>query len=329
MVKISESHRNDLEIAARGAVVAGGFTAMGYYRGALAIPTVLEKNLSPSTLADVQATLAILRSLDPAIDHIAGKMNLGFSLFAEELEKESAVNADDEIEERIKEILEPMGRISTHIKRTTEDFRDSFETCIAILFDALDGTTNFRAGIPLFCSAIAFFISGLPRVGAIYDPLHNVVYYGSLHDETSVEDRAYAWQVQAGNVSNLTSIKQTESPKRLIATHLTRSKEDKRNEMMTKLSALSASSEGTYMINSGQLALAYVATGNLSAFINNYTNIWDVAAGEVLIRAAGGKVTDFVGKDIDYRSGTKVDIVASSNEALHEEILMILRGRGD
>src|ERR1700704_2665406 len=122
MVRISESYRNDLEIAARSAVVAGGFTAMGYYRGALAIPTVLEKNLSPSTIADVQATLAILRSLDPVIDHIAGKMNLGFSLFAEELEEQSD-DADDEREESVKEILAQMGRISTHIKRTTQDFR--------------------------------------------------------------------------------------------------------------------------------------------------------------------------------------------------------------
>lgn len=323
MVRMSESYRNDLEIAARSAVVAGGFTAMGYYRGALAIPTVLEKNLSPSTIADVQATLAILRSLDPVIDHIAGKMNLGFSLFAEELEEQSD-DADDEREESVKEILTQMGRISTHIKRTTQDFRNSFESCIAILFDALDGTTNFRAGIPLFCSAAAFFISGLPRVGAIYDPLHNVVYYGSLHDEANVEHRAYAWQVQAGNLSNLVKIKQTDSPKRLIATHLTRSSEEKRNEIMRKLSALTAASEGTYMINSGQLALAYVATGNLSAFINNYTNIWDVAAGEVLIRAVGGKVTDFAGNDIDYRKDSKVDVVASSDQTLHAEILAML-----
>ena len=324
MVRISESHRNDLEIAARGAVVAGGFTAMGYYRGALAIPKVLEKNLSPSTIADVQATLAILRSLEPPINHIAGKMNLGFSLFAEELETPSTDDVDNEIEERVKEILEPMGGIRSHIKRTTDEFRDSFDACIAILFDALDGTTNFRAGIPLFCSAIAFFIHGRPRVGAIYDPLHNVVYYGSLHDEADAGNRAYAWQVQAGNVSNLVSIKEKEIPKRLIATHLTRSKEGKRQEMVSKLSELSASSEGTYMLNSGQLALAYVATGNLSAFINNYTNIWDVAAGEVLIRAAGGKVTDFAGNDIDYCTGSKVDIVASSNQALHEEILKLL-----
>ncbi len=107
-----------------------------------------------------------------------------------------------------------------------------------------------------------------------------MIYYGSLHDETNVEHRAYAWQLRAGNLSNLVNIKQTESPKSLIATHLTRSKEGKRNEMMTKLSAYS---EGTYIINSGQLALAYVATGSLLAFINNHTNTWDVADGEVLI----------------------------------------------
>ena len=324
MVRISEKYWNDLEIAARSAVVAGGFAAMGYYRGALAIPTVLEKNLSPSTIADVQATLAIMRSLDPAIDFIAGNVNLGFSLFAEELEKKSADDADGEREERVREILEQMGRISTHIKRSTEDFQNSFETCIAILFDALDGTTNFRAGIPLFCSAVAFFIGGVPRVGAIYDPLHNVVYYGSIPEGNDVKQRAYAWQVQSGGLSNLVDIKKTESPKRLIATHLTRSKEEKRESMMKKLSALTASSEGTYMLNTGQLALAYIATGNLSVFINNYTNIWDIAAGEVLIRAVGGKVTDFAGNAIDYSKGSKIDIVASSNEALHDEILKML-----
>lgn len=295
---------------------------MGYYRGALAVPTVLEKSLSPSTLADMQATFAVMRSLDPAIDFIAGNLNLGFSLFAEELERAPDDEMDTERALQVREILDQMGRISPHIKRSAEEFRDSFETCIAILFDALDGTTNFRAGIPLFCSAVAFFIGGVPRVGAIYDPLHNVVYYGSLRDtDAGFIPKAYAWQVQSGSVSDLVAIKRREDPKHLIAIHLTRSKKEKRHDLMKKLANLTAASEGTYMLNSGQLALAYVANGNLSAFINNYTNIWDVAAGEVLIRAVGGIVTDFAGRDIDYGQGSKVDVVASSNESLHNDLL--------
>jgi fructose-1,6-bisphosphatase/inositol monophosphatase family enzyme len=298
---------------------------MGYYRGALAIPTVLETNLSPSTLADMQATFAVMRSLDPAIDFIAGNLDLGFSFFAEELERSPEDEVDTEREIQVREILNQMGRINPHIKRSAEEFRDSFETCIAILFDALDGTTNFRAGIPLFCSAVAFFIGGVPCVGAIYDPLHNVVYYGSLREtEGGIVPKAYAWQVQSGSVSDLVAMKRREAPKRLIATHLTRAKEEKRHDLMKKLSHLTAASEGTYMLNSGQLALAYVENGNLSAFINNYTNIWDVAAGEVLIRAVGGRVTDFAGRDINYGQGSKVDVVASSSETLHNDVLNCL-----
>jgi len=58
--------------------------------------------------------------------------------------------------------------------------------------------------------------------------------------------------------------------------------------------------------------------------VNNYTNIWDVAAGEILVRAIGGKVTNFKGQDISYTKGTKIDIVASSTKDLHSEILKIV-----
>lgn len=302
--------------------MAGGFAAMGYYRGALAIPTVLENTLSPSTTADLQATFAILRSLDSAIAYTAAKLNLAYSIFAEELEQPPANELETEREKNVKESLGKLGDITPHIRRTSEDFRETFNTSIAILFDALDGTTNFRAGIPLFCSAVAFFIGGEPRVGAIYDPLHNVVYYGSLRiDGRKCRRHAYAWQVQSGSLTDLTKTEKFQSPEKLIATHLTRSIPEKRNELLKKLALLTTASEGTYMLNSGQLALAYIANGLLSAFINNYTNIWDVAAGEVLVRAVGGKVTNFAGKDINYGQGSKVDVIATTSETLHQEIM--------
>lgn len=328
MAKITSEDWDDMEIAARSAVVAGGISAMGYYRGALAVPTVLEENLSPTTIADIQATLAILRSLSPSIAFISGKLNFGYSLFAEELEEKK----NDEGEDLrkllcIQRVTDQLGAIRPHIRRTTKDFRESFEHCIAILFDSIDGTTNFRAGIPLFCSAVVFLIQGRPCIGAIYDPHHNVVYYGSIRSNENEDaiTTGYAWNVQSGSVSDLVEMKTDEAPNRLIATHLTRSNSGKREQLIKKLNALTVSSEGTYMLNSGQLALAYIANGNLTAFVNNYTNIWDVAAGEVLIRAIGGNITDFQGNPINYSGeDSKVDIVAASDKALHSEILRIV-----
>jgi fructose-1,6-bisphosphatase/inositol monophosphatase family enzyme len=133
------------------------------------------------------------------------------------------------------------------------------------------------------------------------------------------------WNVQSGTKTNLVKIlnKKTEefNENQLIGFHLTRTKQEKRDYFIDKLKLLTRKPSTFYMLNSGQLALAYVANGNLSGFINNYTNTWDVAAGEVLVRAMGGKVTDFSGKSIDYGKETKVEVVAASNESIHNEII--------
>jgi len=78
------------------------------------------------------------------------------------------------------------------------------------------------------------------------------------------------------------------------------------------------------MLNCGQMALAHVACGNLSAFLNNTTGIWDVAAGEVLIRATGGKVTDFKGREIDYGESSRVSVLACETPEIHDEIRKII-----
>ena len=327
MIEIEQDDWDHLELIARGAVVSAGVAAMGYYRGALAANTILENNLSPVTLADTQATRDILLNLSSRIPEIAGKLNLGMSFFAEELEKKHPSSPNDSRETHIQKIIDSAGLISPYIKRTTEEFQESFANCISILFDALDGTTNFRAGIPFFSSAIAFFIHGKPCVGAIYDPLHNLVYYGSLRldrDGNTDSCTAYAWQVQSGNLIDLKCVNRTCTPNNLIATHLTRSHLAKRSDMIKKLEKLTENSEGTYMFNAGQLALAYIASGHLTAFINNHTNIWDVAAGDVIVSATGGKVTDFSGNPINYGKNAKIDVVASSDYEIFEKILSII-----
>lgn len=139
---------DELEFAARNAVVAGGMSAMAYYNGALEDPHLLENNLSPATAADIEATLVILRSLRATIPAISAKLDRGYSLFAEELEQKlKATEEYNAREAKITEIIGSLGEEGAHIKRTARDFQASFNHCLGILFDAIDGTTNFRAGM--------------------------------------------------------------------------------------------------------------------------------------------------------------------------------------
>jgi myo-inositol-1(or 4)-monophosphatase len=71
------------------------------------------------------------------------------------------------------------------------------------------------------------------------------------------------------------------------------------------------------------MAMVNVARGALGAFVVNTTHLWDIAAGEVLIKACGGKVTDFAGKPIDYSRLNDPSLVAAK-KPLHRRILEIV-----
>ena len=70
--------------------------------------------------------------------------------------------------------------------------------------------------------------------------------------------------------------------------------------------------------------MAEIARKALDGFVNIVTNPWDVAAGEVIIKACGGKVTDFEGNNIDYSIYSPTSVVAA-NENVHEALLRITK----
>ena len=277
----------------------------------------------PATTADIQAAHAIIQSAHANLQPVLGETGLGLSYFAEELAKPDGGGIEDGPEAQF---IEGLGDIQRFIKRTPAEFKRTSRTSIAVLFDSLDGTTNFRAGLPMFCSAVAFFIDRKPRVAALHDPCRNLVYYGSLRSETTLEDpegRAHVWDVANGTKLPLPLETQrvTNGGTKLLATHVTRSDEDAREAMLKILKSATPAYKGTYMLNSGQLALAYVASGHISSFMNNKTSTWDVAAGEVLVKAAGGRISGFDGEPINYWDSETVDVVAGDSEESHKELL--------
>ena len=70
-----------------------------------------------------------------------------------------------------------------------------------------------------------------------------------------------------------------------------------------------------------------VSRNAIEAFVNNITNLWDVAAGQVLVEACGGRVTDFEGNAIDYAAIKPVSLIAAKDH-LYDQIKDIVNGAG-
>src|SRR5262249_54409194 len=123
------------------------------------------------------------------------------------------------------------------VKTSTEEFRQGWQHSLAILVDPIDGTANFDANLPFFCSAVALFLEGRLCVGAIYDPYHSQVFYGSLRILPNGEEEksANVWSIQTGNVEDLCHKTRPTGKRNLIATHITRTNKEKRDKFLAFL----------------------------------------------------------------------------------------------
>jgi len=318
-----------LEDIAIKATIDGGIAAMGFYREARAKRQVLSvaNESNPSTLADLQGTISILRTLDSQLAPLCEELECKLAYLGEETVYKERIH--DEIKQGLHgEIL------------SGEDFFDKPYNHIRVIIDAIDGTSNFDRGLPLFCSSLAIFVDDQLRVSAIYDPIHHIVFSALLpgaYTDPTRNSTARTWYISGGYDKNLKPAVTGELGalnlrREAIGIHLPRNDKIKRDDLIGSksdsesiLQKLANEFGGVYVLNSGLLALAEVARGGLSGFVNITTNPWDTAAGEVLINACGGKVTDFVGKEINYKSSEKISVVAAKDSSLHTEIMRIIR----
>ena len=156
------------------------------------------------------------------------------------------------------------------------------------IIDPIDGTTNFLHGIPHFAICIAHQSKGEILSGLIFDPIKDEMFFAE-------KDKGAFLNNQRLRVSK----------KNLLDDCLFSS-----NHEGVKFSDLNMRYSGC-----AALDLAYVAAGRLDGFFHNKINLWDVAAGEILVKEAGGKVNDIHKFDIN-----KIDIRASS-DAINSEML--------
>lgn len=159
------------------------------------------------------------------------------------------------------------------------------------IVDPIDGTANFARGIPHFCVSIGFVRDGVPEVGVINGPATGELFTACRHGGAFLNGAPL-------RVSGMADMRQATvelgwSMRRPIA------------EYVAMVGRITATGAGFRRAGSGALGLAYVAAGRIDAYAELHINSWDVAAGILLVREAGGWANDFFAGD-GMRSGNPV-----------------------
>ena len=178
------------------------------------------------------------------------------------------------------------------------------------IIDPLDGTTNFLHGIPHFSISIALERDGEPVAGVIYEPITDQMFWAEKGQGAYLNGRRI-------RVSARHRLEES-----LFATGIPFAGKQDHDRFLSQLKAVMAVSAAVRRFGSAALDLAYVAAGRYEGFWEFGLHPWDIAAGIVLVREAGGFVTDIGGGGM-MESGE----ILAANDSLHGPLLKILAGR--
>ncbi|KQS33626.1 inositol monophosphatase family protein [Dyadobacter sp. Leaf189] len=182
-------------------------------------------------------------------------------------------------------------------------------TALNWIIDPLDGTTNFIHGIPVYCVSVGLARGKELLLGVIHEPNLNEMFYAWQGGGAWCNDKPI-------KVSTVPSLQDS-----LIATGFPYYKFEKQKRYMHILELLMQRTHGIRRMGAAAVDLAYVAAGRFDGFYEYNLNSWDMAAGVLMIKEAGGKVTDFQGTD-NYLFGG--DIIATAGPA-HQQLVEVIR----
>ncbi len=181
------------------------------------------------------------------------------------------------------------------------------EGLVAIV-DPLDGTTNFLHGFPNYGVSICIALDGVPQAGVVHDVARGGVLHATAGDGAFVDETRLR-------------VSTTETPARaLIGTGIPFKDVSQADLYLRQLRRLMPIISGVRRAGSAALDLADVARGRFDGFWELFLNPWDLAAGVLLVREAGGRVTDLEGRDARLTSGP----IVASNGILHDWLLGML-----
>lgn len=251
-------------------------------------------------------TVGIVKSAAIFIKQELGKVN---AEHIQEKEKHSLVSyVDIETEKQLvsslKELLPECNFIT---EEGTPFTSNKSEYCWII--DPLDGTTNFLKGIPVFSISVALTKGDEIILGIVQDIMQNDCFY-------SWKDGGAYCNGKKISVSEVLNIEEA-----VIATGFPYQRKWMENLNRILIEVLKTA-RGVRRLGSAAIDLAYTACGRFDGYYETRLNSWDMAAGILLIKEAGGKVTNFFGDEANILNSHHI---LASNGHIHKELLNLTR----
>jgi myo-inositol-1(or 4)-monophosphatase len=178
--------------------------------------------------------------------------------------------------------------------------------------DPLDGTTNFLHGIPQFAISIGLEREGTMIAGLVYNPVSDEMFIAERGKGAFLND-------QRLRVAGRRSLQDA-----VVACGLPHRGRGDLALFRTEFMAVQEQVAGLRRFGAAALDLAFIAAGRFDLYWERNLSSWDMAAGLLLVREAGGYVTDCNGHDTMFATGH----IAAGNETLHKELLNILKTSG-
>mgnify|MGYP000299989755 CR=1 FL=1 len=201
--------------------------------------------------------------------------------------KDFVTKTDKRVEEILIQELTKSKKNYSFITEETGIIKNSNKDTFWII-DPIDGTTNFLHGIPHFAISIALKFNNEIMSGVIFDPIKNEIFYAEKNNGSFFNNQ----RIRVSKKKNLNEC--------LFST----GGKDKVNYNLN-----------TRKSGSAALDMAYVGAGRYDGYFQKNLNIWDIAAGIIILKEAGGKIND-----IDYSSNEVIKVLAGSN-SIYEKML--------
>jgi len=178
------------------------------------------------------------------------------------------------------------------------------------IVDPLDGTTNFLHGIPVFAVAIALERNGEIVASVVLNPAMDELYTAEKGGGAWLNDRK---RLRVAGRKHLADC--------VISTGINSRGSAGDLQVLRQLAQVAPAAAGIRRTGSAAIDLAWVAAGRFDAFWENQLQPWDVAPGWLLLREAGGTMSDFAGKPGSIWNGE----VIAGNEDVHGQLLKVIK----
>jgi myo-inositol-1(or 4)-monophosphatase len=175
--------------------------------------------------------------------------------------------------------------------------------------DALDGSRNYIHGNPLYCISAGLTFREHPVAGVVYVPAFHETYHAIFGDGSFKNDRP----IETSSTASLDAA--------LVASGLPYQRRGIITELIGDMSAILSAGAGLRKTGSAVLDLCWIAEGRFDGMWERNVHPWDTCAASVILREAGGRLSDFQGRIFDVTTGN----IVASNGLLHNDILNILK----